>query len=489
MAPTGRARLERVPYTQSRARAMGPVPGTDEVLFLPLGGCSRIGMNMTLYGHAGKWLIVDAGVAFLGDEAPGIDAVMADPSFVEERIADVVGMVVTHAHEDHIGAIQHLWPRLDCPIYATPFAAHVIRERQKEAGTARQTRIRTFAVGEELVLGPFRIETIAMTHSIPEPVALAIRTHAGTVLHTGDWKFDPDPLVGRTPDIDALRRLGDEGVMAMVCDSTNAMVEGSTGSEACARDGLIEAFRGRRGAIAITCFASNVARMKAVAEAAAANDRKVVLAGRSLLRMEQAARTCGYLDGVAPFLSLDEAAALPRRNLVLMCTGSQGEERAALSRIARGEHRSLRLWHGDTVIFSARAIPGNEEAVNAIRHLLEGRGVEVVTPGDAKVHVSGHPAREDLKRMYGLVRPRIAVPVHGTLAHLEAHARLARDCGVERAVVPEDGDLVRMAAVGTRVVGHVEPKRLAFDGQTILPWALPAAEADPVNSDSRRAAA
>jgi ribonuclease J len=315
------------------------VPGTDEILFLPLGGTSRIGMNMALYGHAGKWLIVDAGVAFMGDEAPGIEAVMVDPTFIEERIDDVVGLVVTHAHEDHIGAIHHLWPRLSCPIYATPFATHVIRERLKENRIAREVTVRTYEIGDELVLGPFRVESIAMTHSVPEPVALAIRTGAGTVLHTGDWKFDPDPLVGRAADLEALKLLGDEGVLAMMCDSTNAMVEDSTGSEADAREGLIEAFAGCKGAIAITCFASNVARMKAVAEAAAINGRRVVLAGRSLLKMEKAARACGYLDGLPEFLSLDDAARTPRRKLVLMCTGSQGEERAAL--IPRPQNRDL----------------------------------------------------------------------------------------------------------------------------------------------------
>jgi len=478
-APAGRAFPKAArSHLRRSGKIAGPIPGTDEILFLPLGGTSRIGMNMALYGHAGKWLIVDAGVAFMGDEAPGIEAVMVDPAFIEERIDDVVGLIVTHAHEDHIGAIHHLWPRLSCPIYATPFATHVIRERLKENRIAREVTVRTYEIGDELVLGPFRVESIAMTHSVPEPVALAIRTAAGTVLHTGDWKFDKDPLVGRPADLGALKRLGDEGVLAMMCDSTNVMVEGSTASEADARDGLMKAFAGRKGAIAVTCFASNVARMKAVAEAAAANGRRVVLAGRSLLKMEKAGRACGYLDGVPEFLSLDEAVGLRRRELVLMCTGSQGEERAALSRISRGEHRSLALHRGDTVIFSARAIPGNEDAVGEIRTLLEARGVEVLSPDDARqagatVHVSGHPARDDLVRMYGLVRPRFAVPVHGTLPHLEAHARLARTCGAERALVPEDGDIVRLATTGTAVVGHIEPRRLAYDGQKLLPWGGP----------------
>lgn len=476
-APRGGNRVQRaahhfpvVSHGGPRGKIPGPTPGKDEILFLPLGGCSRIGMNMALYGHAGKWLIVDAGVAFMGDEAPGINALMADPSFIEDRMDDVVGLVVTHAHEDHIGAIHHLWPRLKCPIYASPFATEIIKDRLKDAGTLRQVRVRTFGVGDTLNVGPFRVETIAVTHSIPEPVALAIRTDAGTVLHTGDWKFDPDPLVGRTTDVAALKRLGDEGLLAMLCDSTNANVEGSTGSEADARAGLAAAFAGRKGAIAVTGFASNIARMKAVVEAAAANDRRVVLAGRSMLRMAKAAQACGFFEGLPDFMGLEEASWTDRRNLVLLCTGSQGEERAALSRIARNNHRELWLQRGDTAIFSARMIPGNEEAIGDVQDHLRAMGVEVVTPNEAPVHVSGHPKRDDLLRMYDLVRPRFAVPVHGTIEHLEAHARLARAWGVEAAVVPEDGDFIRLSRAGAAVIDHMEPKRLADTGQEIIAW-------------------
>jgi len=375
--------------------------------------------------------------------------------------------------------------RLSCPIYATPFATHLIRDRLKEVGAARAVQVNTIPVGGRLRIGPFDIEAIAVTHSIPEPVSIAIRTRAGNLLHTGDWKFDPEPLVGPTTDFAALKRFGDEGVLAMVCDSTNAQVEGSTGSEGQARAGLRETFRGRKGAIAVTCFASNVARMRAIAEAAAANDRKVVLAGRSLLRMEKAARACGYLDGLAPFLNLSEASSIPRRNLVLICTGSQGEERSALSKIARAEHRSLTLHRGDTVIFSARTIPGNEATIEAIHKLLRDMGITVVTPADAPVHVSGHPARDDLTRMYGLIRPRFAVPVHGEIHHLEAHARLARSCGVERALVPEDGDVIRLANAGTAVVGHVQPNRLVHDGQFLMAWAGSVEETIALRAETR----
>jgi ribonuclease J len=451
-------------------RGPGPVPGADEVLFLPLGGCSEIGMNMSLYGHAGKWLIVDAGVAFAGEDMPGIQALMPDPSFIEERRADLVGLVVTHAHEDHIGAIHHLWPRLRCPIYATPFAAHVLRERFVEAGTARDVRIRIIPVGASFRAGPFAIDTIAVTHSIPEPVALAIRTAAGTVLHTGDFKFDPEPLVGFTTDFARFEQLGRDGVLAMMGDSTNALVDGVTGSEADARAGLEQAFAGRRGAVAVTCFASNVARLKAIAEAARMHDRQVVLAGRSLMRMEQAARACGHLDGVPAFLNPTDAARTPRRHLVLACTGSQGEERAALSRIARGEHRHLDLRTGDTAIFSARAIPGNEEAITGVQFLLRAREVEVVTAADARVHVSGHPSRGDLTRLYDLIRPAIAVPVHGTPVHLQAHADLALACGVGQVALPEDGLMLRLSRAGVESAGRIDPKRLAHDGAELLAW-------------------
>lgn len=474
VSPTGPAPSVAGPVSgSSSGRASGPVPGKDEILFLPLGGCSRIGMNMALYGHDGKWLIVDAGVAFVGDEMPGIDALLADPTFIEERMADVVALVVTHAHEDHIGAIHHLWPRLRCPIYASPFAAHIIRDRLKETNALRSVDLQVLPIGNRIKLGPFEVESIAVTHSIPEPTSLAIRTRAGTVLHTGDWKLDPDPLIGRVTDIEALTRLGDEGLLAMMCDSTNADVEGSTGSEAVARDGLMAAFANASGAVAVTGFASNVARMTAVVAAARANDRKVVLVGRSMLRMEKAARACGYLDELPDFISIQEAAWTDRRNLVFLCTGSQGEERAALSRLARDNHRELWLEAGDRVVFSARVIPGNEEVLQSIQDHLRAKGIEIVTPAEAPVHVSGHPKRDDLRRMYEMTRPRFAVPVHGTIPHMEAHARLARSCGVERALVPEDGDILRLAREGTAVIGHIEPKRLAHDGRKTFPWTGP----------------
>lgn len=446
----------------------------SELLFVPLGGCNQIGMNMSLYGFDGKWIIVDAGIAFADeDETPGVQAFMPDPRFIEERMDDVLALIVTHAHEDHIGAIHRLWPRLACPVYATPFAARVIRGRLAEQRTDSLVAIRTFKPGSRFKIGPFEIDSIPMTHSVPEMQAFAIKTPAGAVLHTGDWKLDPKPLVGQVSDIAKLERLGQDGVLAMVCDSTNAAVPGSAGSETDARNGLIQAFAGRRGAIAVACFASNIARMSAVAVAATATGRRVALVGRSLKRMEEAARACGYLKNVPEFLDEREIMALPRRQRVILCTGSQGEERSALSRIAHGAHRWIQLDAGDTVFFSARAIPGKEAQIEAVCDKLRVEGVEIVTAADLPIHVSGHPCQADLKRVYELARPQILVPVHGTPDHLAAHAAFAEACGVPQTAVPTDGIVLSLSKDGARVVERFEPGLFAYDGQRLHPWTGP----------------
>lgn len=447
---------------------------TPELLFVPLGGCNQIGMNMSLYGFGGKWIIVDAGIAFADeDETPGIQAFMPDPKFIEERMDDVLALVVTHAHEDHIGAIHRLWPRLTCPIYATPFAARVIRGRLAEQRTDSMVELRTYKPGSRFKIGPFDIDSIPMTHSIPEMQALAIRTAAGTVLHTGDWKLDPKPLVGQVSDLAKLERLGKNGVLAMICDSTNAAVEGSAGSESDARDGLISAFAGRKGAIAVACFSSNIARISAVAVAAAATGRKVALVGRSLKRMEEAARACGYLKNIPEFLDEREIMALPRRQRVILCTGAQGEERSALSKIAHGANRWISLDAGDTVFFSARAIPGKEPQIAAVCDKLRAQGVKVVTAADMPIHVSGHPGQADLKLVYQLARPQTLVPVHGTPAHLAAHAAFAQACGVPRTAVPTDGIVLALSKQSARIVDRFEPGLFAYDGQRIGPWTGP----------------
>ena len=446
-------------------------PEHDALYFLPLGGSGEIGMNLNLYGHRGKWLMVDLGISFADDTMPGLDVIMPDPSFIAERKDDLVGILLTHAHEDHLGAVQYLWPDLRCPVYCTPFTAAVLRAKLHERGLASTVPVHEVPLGGTVEVGPFSVEYVAVTHSIPEPNALAIRTSAGTVLHTGDWKLDPEPLIGRTADEARLRQIGDDGVLALVGDSTNALVPGASGSEAGVRKALTALIGEHPGVrIAVSCFATNVARLESIAHAAAAHDRHVALVGRSLWRMNEAARSTGYLADVAPFLTEHDANYLPREKLVLICTGSQGEPRSALARIASDDHPQVSLQRGDVVVFSSREIPGNERAIGRMQNLLVSQGIRVITADDAPIHVSGHPAQDELVRMYQWVRPRAAVPVHGEQRHQLAHARIARDCQVPESVVPSNGELIRLGPDGpVRVVAHVRAGRMALDGKRLVP--------------------
>src|SRR6476660_9143364 len=442
----------------------------DALYFLPLGGSGEIGMNLNLYGYRGQWLILDCGVTFGEDEhQPGVDVIMADPAFIIERRDRLLGIVATHGHEDHIGAIPYLWPQLQCPVWATPFTAALLRAKLIESGLAGQVRITTVPMSGRFQIGPFDLELITLTHSIPEPNAVVIRTSAGTVLHTGDWKLDPEPLIGSPTDEDRLRAVGDEGVLAIVCDSTNALKPGSSGSEGELRQSLTELIGRYDERVAVACFASNVARLSTIARAARAHDRDVALVGRSLWRMDKAARENGYLADVPRFLTEDEAGYIPREKILLICTGSQGEPRAALARIAREDHPNIVLETGDVVIFSSRIIPGNEKAINRLQNALVRLGIEIVTEEDHFVHVSGHPARDELVRMYQMVRPKIAVPVHGEARHLIAHAQLAGECQVQQPLVIQNGDMVRLTATGAAVVDEVTVGRLASDGKGLLP--------------------
>ncbi|MBP2299541.1 ribonuclease J [Azospirillum picis] len=447
------------------------VPEDGALYFVPLGGSGEIGMNLNLYGHRGKWLMVDLGISFADDTMPGLDVIMPDPAFIAERRDDLVGLVLTHAHEDHLGAIQYLWPGLRCPVYCTPFTAAFLRSKLQERGLSSIVPIHEVALGGTVELGPFSVEFVTMTHSIPEPNALAIRTAAGTVLHTGDWKLDPDPLVGATADEARLRAIGDEGVLALVGDSTNALVPGSSGSEARVRAALMDLFgRYADRRIAVSCFATNVARLESIAHAAAAHGRHVALVGRSLWRINEAARESGYLADVPKFLSEHDASYLPREKLVLICTGSQGEPRSALARIAADDHPQVTMSRGDVVIFSSREIPGNERAIGRMQNQLVALGVELVTADDAPVHVSGHPARDELVRMYQWVRPLNAVPVHGEERHQQAHAALAAGCQVPHSLVPANGQVIRLDHPdGARMVGHVRVGRMAVDGKRLVP--------------------
>jgi ribonuclease J len=455
------------------ARPLSDRPGAEELYFLPLGGTGEIGMNLNLYGHDGRWLMVDLGVTFAGPGSPGIDVLMADPAFIEARREDLVGLILTHAHEDHIGAVGHLWSRLRCPIYATAFTAEMAYPKLVEAGLDEEVEIIEVPLSGRFTVGPFEIELITLTHSIPEPNALVIRTAAGSVLHTGDWKLDPEPLVGEDYDENALRALAGENLLAMVCDSTNALVEGESGSEAEVRTALMELVGGLKNRVLVACFASNVARLDTIGKVAAAHGRRVALAGRSMVRVIQAARNSGYLQDFPPIVSEDHLAFLPPEEVLVLCTGSQGEARSALWRIANGENRDISLDPGDAVIFSSRVIPGNETSIHRLHNKLVRLEVEIITADDHFVHVSGHPAREELSQMYQWVRPQIAIPVHGEARHLAAHAELARDCQVPQQILAENGSLIRLAPGPAGIVDHVPTGRLAVDGRRLLPLDSP----------------
>ena len=441
---------------------------TGDLAFLPLGGTGEIGMNFNLYRCGGKWLAVDCGMGFGGAENPEVDIMVPDPSFIAERRDRLLGLVITHAHEDHLGAVAWLWPQLRCPIYATPFAAAVLRRKLGEAHLLGEVKIHVIPTGGAMTIGPFDLRFLRMAHSIPESQALVIRTPAGVVLHTGDWKFDADPLVGPRTDEAALKALGDEGVLAVICDSTNAMVDGHSGSEADVRRSMAELIAGLSGRVAVTCFASNVARVESIALAARAAGRSVAMVGRSLRNLNAAARECGYLKGIPPFLGEDAVADIPDDNLLILITGSQGEPRSALARVAMDSHPRVELGEGDTVVFSSRMIPGNERAIGMVQDNLARRGVRLMTDADHMVHVSGHPARDELRRLYALVRPRFSIPVHGEWRHLSAHAALAQEAGVTP-ILMEDGDILSLAPGRPEVVDSAPVGRLAVDGNRLVP--------------------
>ena len=445
---------------------------TAELVFCPLGGVGEIGMNMGLYGFgpakSRTWLMVDCGVSFAGPDLPGIDLIFPDIRFIEAEKKNLAGIVITHAHEDHYGALMDLWPRLEAPLYVTPFTAGLLKAKVYGHG-GLDIPVNVVEQGSRIDIGPFDIELVAMSHSIPEPTALAIRTKLGTVLHSGDWKIDPQPGVGKPIDLKRLGEIGDEGVLAMVSDSTNAVRDGVSPSEADVAKSLAEIIRGAKYRVAVTTFASNVARLRSVALAAEECDRDVVVIGRAMKRTLEVATELGYMEGVKPFLDEEAYGYLPRDKVLALCTGSQGEARAALARIAGDDHRSVTLNPGDMVIFSSRTIPGNERAVNSIINSLVADGVNVVTDRDGLVHVSGHPRLGEMKELYRLIRPRIAVPVHGEAMHLAAHARFARKQGVETVLTGYNGTVLRLAPGKPEAVGEVPVGRLVMDGTMLLP--------------------
>ena len=445
---------------------------SDELTFAPLGGVGEIGMNLSIYGlgnrHQRSWLAVDLGVSF-GDEEhlPGIDLIMPDIGFLEKERKNLVGLVLTHAHEDHFGAIIDLWPRLKCPIYATKFSAALFEAKCAAERNAPEIPVTVVPSGGRIELGPFTVEFIPVAHSIPESHALAIHTDVGIVLHTGDWKIDPTPVTGAPTDERRLRQLGDQGVLALIGDSTNAVREGRSPSETEVAKTLAELVKAAKGRVAVTTFASNVGRLRAVADAAREAGREVVVVGRAMERVVQVARETGHLDGVQNFRSTDVYGHLPPDKVLALCTGSQGEPRAALARIAKDDHPQITLNRGDTVIFSSRTIPGNEKAVGSIINSLVSQGVEVITDRTQLVHVSGHPRRDELRDMIAWVRPQLLIPVHGEALHLSEHARLARAAGVPKVLICKDGDLVRLGPGDPAIIDELPSGRLYKDGSIL----------------------
>ncbi len=442
------------------------------LVFVPLGGVGEFGANLALYGYGTPgdydWLMVDCGLAFADEAHPGVDVLVPDASFIIEQRERLLGIVLTHAHEDHLGAVQYLWPQLRCPVYATPFACAILRGKLEEGGLLAQVPVRIVPVGGHADIGPFSVDYIGVTHSILEAHSVAVRTPLGTIVHSGDWKLDPEPRVGKLTDEAKLKKLGDDGVLALMGDSTNANTEGHSGSEGALLESMSTLIGEATGRVAVSLFASNAARIETVCRAAVANDRVVVMVGRSLWRTVAAARECGYLRDLPTVLEDDEGERLPAEHVLYLVTGCQGEQRAALARIAFGEHRTVKFGRGDTVIFSSKVIPGNEKSIGRVVNSLLRGGVKVVTEKDHFVHVSGHPYRQELRQMIAWLRPRYVLPVHGDVRQLNGHAELARSCG-STAIVVNDGDEVRLAPGEPEVLTQVPYGRLAVAGSRPVP--------------------
>ena len=441
-------------------------PG-EELLFLALGGSGEIGMNVNLYGCRGKWLMADLGLTFADADYPGIDLILPDLEFIEQRRKDLVGIVLTHGHEDHIGALPYMAADLGVPLYATPFTAGLIAGKLEEEGLTGKVKLKIIERGGTIDLDPFRITYVPLAHSIPEGNGLLIDTPFGKIFHTGDWKLDDAPVLGHPSSVETLTKIGDSGILAMVCDSTNTFQETASGSESSVHPGLLEQVRKAKGRVLVTTFASNAARLETIGRVAVEAGRKLCVAGRSLDRILKVAKATGYLRDFPETVRFDEAMRLPRSEVLIVATGGQGEVRAALGRVAFGNHE-LKLVDGDTVIFSSKQIPGNEIAIGRIMNALSDLGVLTVTERQAHVHVSGHPGRPELAAMYGYMRPEILVPVHGEKRHLREQARFGLAQGIPKAIVQENGDIVRLAPKGPKKIGSARVGRLVLDGDVIL---------------------
>jgi ribonuclease J len=442
----------------------------DKLLFIPLGGAKEIGMNLNLYHYNGKWIMADLGAGFADDYYPGIDIILPDISFIKKHILkDLVGIIITHAHEDHSGAVPYLWQELGVPIYTTPFTGSFIKLKLKDTNFAKKVQINIVNPGTKFDLAPFNIEMIPLCHSAPEMQALVIRTELGNILHTGDWKFDHNPLISKTNDEALLKQIGDEGILALVGDSTNVFNKEHSGSEGDLRESLTKIIKQCKKLVVVTTFASNVARIETLIVAAEKAGRKVFLAGRSLHRILEASRNSGYLINIPPFLEEHEFKRSPREKTLVIATGCQGEQHAATTKIASNNHPVIKLSKEDSVIFSSKIIPGNEKKIFRLFNQFAALGAEVYTEQDHFVHVSGHPSKVELKKMYELIRPQIAVPVHGELVHIHEHAKLAREWGVKKSIEIKNGLVAKLAPGDAEIIGEVENGYIGVDGYCLIP--------------------
>ena len=420
----------------------------ENLLFCPLGGSGEIGMNMNLYAYGNdenqKWIIVDMGVTFADDSIPGVDLIYPDPGFILDKKNDLLGIILTHAHEDHIGSVAHIWPKLKCKIYATPFTSVLVKEKFKEKKIDISDYLEMVQLDGKINLGPFEIEFVTLTHSILEPNGLSIKTPTGLILHTGDWKIDRNPLTGKNIDEKKLRDIGEKGVVAMICDSTNVFSPGRAGSEAEVRDSLLKIISEKKKSIIVTSFASNVARMETIFYCAKKNNRLVSLVGRSMHRIFKAAKQCGYLNNILEPIDPRDAKKIPKNKILFLCTGSQGEPMGAMNRIINDVHPDVALDEGDCVIFSSKIIPGNEKKLYSLQNTIIKKNIEVITEENAFVHVSGHPNRDDLKDMYNWVKPRSIIPVHGEHRHMKEHISFAKEMQIPNALQIENGDIIRI---------------------------------------------
>ena len=441
----------------------------SDLLFLPVGGSEEIGMNANLYHYEDKWILIDLGISFPDETDLGIDVLLPDFEFIKSLGDKFLGIFLTHGHEDHIGAIPYFADDINCPIWGTSFTMALLKRKLKENNKGKKLELNTLTIDKQLIIGPFQIKAIQTSHSIPDPVSILISTKQGDIFHSGDWKLENSINLNEKTNIDNFRSIGENGILAMVCDSTNALVDGKTPSENFAYDGLLDTIKNCNGTALVTCFSSNISRIKSLLDIALKTDRSVLVVGRALLRAIDAAKEVGYLKNIPELLSLKDFNLIPRSNVLIISTGSQGEPNSALSRISKDNDKFIKLIKGDTIIFSSRKIPGNENAILKVQNRFLERGINIVTDDDKNVHVSGHPSRDELIEMYSYIKPKISIPVHGTREHIEAHSDLANNCQVPLVIKPKNGEVIKLNGNAPNIVSRFDFVTHVYDAGEIIP--------------------